>query len=734
LASIWVFGVIALVLLLGRRALARSDEMPTRGVGPVWVQLLLWVAFAIVWTWPSAWSGTDLVGRHFDTLGTVWVIDAATRLGFDLHDPFSAWPTGATYSAMDSWVLLLVAWVGSFSLPQVLHAWLAVIGVASSGLAASFFAKEVGAASPTHHIAGLFFAGSGLMASVLLEGHVYQALNPWLPMMALFLWRAARKGGRLDDGVFAGLCFAAALYSSGYLGISAGIVALGIALPGLISAENRRPLLVAGVLACAALLSYLALFGSAGTPGASHTTIEGLRMGSLSANSIGPPTRELDRFQHSWALALSGLMVGLAVIGLWAKRSRSRPLIGVLVVAIVIALGPDWGFGIAPAWASIPSPLSALWDLPAVRYLRFPGRVMWAAIFALSTLAALGASVISRRMGPRVMVGIFFLLFVEMLWTVGLPFRQRSMVTDVPEVYWHANGAVFDLVGEGASTSRESDSWMSAILCQYQTVHGRPIADDCVAVGADVNPRAPLSRWVSDRLYEGNKGAVFSYLGSLGFTALAIHYDWLDEADRLRIQAALTGATTFTETGLSEGVGLIPFNGGEGTVVPSTASPMRLVGPPVTGSMDWNLRVDLLIPRTRRKTHYYLRVQEERPVELMDVAGLPGDQYDDGTYSCTSQLKVDREVFFQLLEEENKIKRVLWSGPVVPLDISEDRITFRMDESGRVAPLLRSLDTFSGIVPHWGGRIMAAGWLMAFIFIGWWWLGMRRKESLGGQQ
>ena len=196
------------------------------------------------------------------------------------------------------------------------------------------------------------------MASALLEGHVYQALNPWLPMMALFLWRAARKGSRIDHGVFAGLCFAAALYSSGYLGISAGIVALGIALPGLVSAEDKRPLLVAGATACLAILAYLALFTSAGTPGATHTTIEGLRMGSLSANSIGPPTRELDRSQHSWAIALSGLMVGLAVIGLWAKRSRVWPLVGVLVAAIFVALGPDWGFGIAPAWANIPRPRS----------------------------------------------------------------------------------------------------------------------------------------------------------------------------------------------------------------------------------------------------------------------------------------------------------------------------------------------------------------------------------------
>jgi len=145
--------------------------------------------------------------------------------------------------------------------------------------------------------------------------------------------------------------------------------------------------------------------------------------------------------------------------------------------------------------------------------------------------------------------------------------------------------------------------------------------------------------------------------------------------------------------------------------------------------MDWNLRVDLLIPRTRRKTHYYIRVDQGRPVELLDVAGLPGDQYDDGTYSGTSQMKVDQEVHFQLLEEENKIKRLLWSGSVVPLAISEDRLTFRMDEKGRVAPLLRSLDTFSGTVPNQGGRIVSLGWALSLLFIGWWWFWMRRNAE-----
>ena len=93
----WIFASALFVLLLGRRALARSDlEEKAPEIG-IWGSVLAWFAFAIAWTWPSIMAGPDIVGRHFDSMGTVWVIDAASRLGFDLHDPFSAWPKGATY-------------------------------------------------------------------------------------------------------------------------------------------------------------------------------------------------------------------------------------------------------------------------------------------------------------------------------------------------------------------------------------------------------------------------------------------------------------------------------------------------------------------------------------------------------------------------------------------------------------------------------------------------------------
>ena len=256
------------------------------------------------------------MGRHFDSLGTVWVIDAATRLGFDLHDPFSAWPAGATYSAIDSWLLFPLAWLGDRYSPAGLHGGLQILGVASSAFAMSRFALLLGATAPFHHVAGLVFMGSGLAASALLEGHVYQIIIPWLPWMALYLWKLNLPNPRLHHGLLAGFFFAMSLFTSGYIGISAGLVGLGMGIPILLGASDRKPILLAGLIAVLASALYIYLFQTVGQPGATHATADTLRMGSLSLSSLGPPGAEVDRSGHSWALALSASALALAVVSL----------------------------------------------------------------------------------------------------------------------------------------------------------------------------------------------------------------------------------------------------------------------------------------------------------------------------------------------------------------------------------------------------------------------------------
>jgi hypothetical protein len=250
MATGWLFLTVLLVLWLGRRALGKREAPPSLPPLRMWHEAVGWLLFSALWTWPAVTAGPNIVGRHFDALGTVWVIDAATRLGLTLHDTMTVWPTGVTYSAIDSWVLLPLSWLGSMLSAPAVHGWIQVLGVALTGFAASRFARVVGAHSPFDLVAGLFFMGSGLTAAALLEGHVYQVFNPWMPLMGMYLWLASRPDAHWKHGVWAGVFFALSLFTSGYIGLAAGLVGLGLGIPVVLRPTRRGPILLAGVSRC----------------------------------------------------------------------------------------------------------------------------------------------------------------------------------------------------------------------------------------------------------------------------------------------------------------------------------------------------------------------------------------------------------------------------------------------------------------------------------------------------
>jgi hypothetical protein len=717
----WTFLSVLLVLVLGRRALARGDlAAPVKGRSRWGLMVLAWMVFAVLWTWPAILAGPDIVGRHFDALGTVWVIDAATRLGFDLYDPATAWPLGVSYLAIDSWLLLPLAWLGSAFDPAAVHGLIAVVGVASSGLAAAVLARGLGAERPFDIAAGILFACSGLAAAALLEGHVYQVVNPWMPLMALCLYRTGGAHRPRLYGGIAGLCFGLALFSSGYLGLSAGLVALGFGLPLLVRGP-REGVLIAGVIALSFGLVYLFLIGQAGPPDAFHASPETVRLGSLTLGSLGPATAEIDRTDHSLAFALSAAVVALGLIALSVRARASRSMALIVVVSILVALGPEWS--LTPGKDTLVSPLGFLWDISAVQYFRFPGRILWAGLLGLSVGAALGLTVLARRLGRRFGIMVMAMVVLEVLLTVRLPVRQRVMMGDTPTVYASAEGPVFDLVGEGINQSREVDAWMSAILCQYQTHHKRPIAEDCVAVGPDNNPRIPQGRWVYERLVEGDVSAVTARLAQQGFTSLAVHYDWFDASDRIRLQAALVPLAVQTEDAIAEGVAMYAI---------APVAETEEAGPSREGlessPMDWRLRVDLVSAMPEGGGRFFVEVASDIRFELKDRSDMPGAQPKDGIYSGSLMHAVDGAVSFRLLRIKAGVEKALWSGTVVPLDIDEDLLTFRMDGEARVRPALRAPDIFSPEVPSRGPQIRGLAWLASFILMGLWWLKVSRRD------
>ncbi|MFT5684139.1 MAG: hypothetical protein ACI8RZ_005080, partial [Myxococcota bacterium] len=260
-----------------------------------WWSPILWLVLAIAWTWPAATGA--LTSRHFDALGTIWGLASADRLISGLlQDPLTGWPLGGDYARFDSFLLLPL---GLTSVePTRLHGLLQIAGITMSAWAAERFALAVGARAPWSLLAGLLFAFSGLSANVLLEGHVYMLLDPWLPLMGLLWWRALALEGGAKLGALTGLAFSAALLTSGYLGLSAAVVAIGLWVGAAV--RRGREILPATLGALAVVLpvgiAYLWAFVS--HSGGLDTSAVSIQMASASLASLAGPSPEIDRQHH----------------------------------------------------------------------------------------------------------------------------------------------------------------------------------------------------------------------------------------------------------------------------------------------------------------------------------------------------------------------------------------------------------------------------------------------------
>ncbi len=728
--AFWLFLSCLAVLVLGNRAIKQpKKEAKKSEKSNVWREGLLWVIAGLVWTWPAALAGPgELVGRHFDALGTVWVIDAASRMGLGLHDPMSAWPNGITYTAIDSWLLLIVSDLLSWMDAVRIHGWLQVVGVATSGWAAAVFARNVGVAKPWHHLAGVLYAGSGLVGVALLEGHVYQAINPWLPLMGLSMWRVTSTNGRHRDGWMAGLFFGLCLFSSGYMGVSAAVLAVGLALPSLIRRQNLGPLAVAACLATLLGSIYIWLFSGVGQPTADHATLRTLQIGSLSLDNLGPPSLEVDRTGHSRAHAMSVAALAMAVLGWRLGVARARLMLGIVLGAVLIAMGPQWSLGVDPTDPSIPSPIGWLWKIDGMHYLRFPSRVLATPLLCIGVLAAGSLAAIADRMGRRVGFIVMGLLVLETVATVQLPLRQRVLPADVPAAYAQGEGPVFDMIGEGLDPNGEINAWFNGIVCLYQTLHHRPIADDCVVVEKGANPRIDMGRWMAARLYENDVGSVNRRLNRYGFTEVALHTDWLGPSDRIRMTQALSLLSPNKPPRRSGGVHIYTVGpASEGVEKEGVA---QAIEGPNTDPVDWHMRLDLIVDRTVETARYFVTIVDVKgashSVEIRDHGRWPGEKPNDGILNAHWMGTIQGPVAMSLSQIRNGERREIWSGSVAPLELQEDRLAFRLNDNEDAEPMLRALENFFPEVRNRGGKIIGLGWGGALCLIGLWCVRVRR--------
>lgn len=681
-----LFGIgWALLALVLARTLLRSRERPSSLRWSWWWSPLFWAALATAWTWPALRAGSHLVGRHFDTLGTAWSISAAPRLLREgLIDPLTAFPELADYRAFDSFLLLPLASALAWLDPARAHGWLQILGLALSAWAAEGFAREVGARRPWTLLAGISFAFSGLAAWALLEGHVYHLFNPWLPLFARAWWRALHTRQTPLWGALAALGFVATLLTTGYLGMSAALVAVLFFAGAVHKRRAWLPAVTAAVVVAPFAAAYVHLMGSAGA--AREVSRVQLQLGSASLLRLAGPTPELDRAEHSSGLALCAVSVALCLLAPRLIKGWKSLLLPALV-ALLLGLGPALQLGDGLA---IPLPLGWLADGPLGSLVRFPARLMWVCALCLGALAARVATELEHRRGtPLLLVMALVGVFVVQ----RVPWRQAERPAALPSVYALAEGPVLDFFPEAMNPNGEQDAWFTGIACWYQARHGLPIADDCVAVPVENSPRVRLSRELAqDLLLQRDEAR--ERLETEGFVALAVHPDSFREADRARLQGWLPTLGSVHE-------------GQDG----ADRVWMVLLGDPTPVEEDLTRprRLDLRLREAtpgHRQSSATLRLDGEvfRTVELLDDGVQPNDWARDrvrvASFDALPVGDLELEVSLEGVET--------WRGPLRAAHVSES-LSF-LEEDGVLRPALTVPYTFS---PRIGWEpLPSMGWLI----------------------
>ena len=704
----------------------------------------VWFGLAALWTWPGVIAGGNrAMGRHFDLSGTIWSLDAIPRLFPNLTDPLTAWPLGADYTAFDSFLLLPVGLLFQWVDPVRLHAWLGILGVGSSAWAAEYFARTVGARRPWSLIAGLSFGFSGLAATALLEGHVYHVVDPWLPLFAVYWWKACGPAGSNRHGLLAGLFFVLTLLTTAYLGVAASIVAIGFAIDGIRRREVRFQTLVIAATTVLPVLAAL-LWGIVDTADGPESTHR-ILLGSAQLSNISIGTPEIDRAGHSVAAGLGGVAFALT----WLAHTVLRPgrwtvLFWTGVAALTLSFGPI--LALSPEVTLFPLPTYPLWSLPALGHIRFPIRLLWAWLLCSGVLAALVATALAEQRKAGWLVPLALLHAFVM---VGLPLRQQSMLVSTPSAYASVErGAIFELMPTGTDPSGEFDNWMSATSCLYQTSHGNPIAEDCVSLPVQRNPRMKRARWVEDRLLEGQATLVQTHLEDAGFGGLAWHPDLYSKGDRARLAESLSGWSSVTKTlDGGEHIWLYPMTAREQPIHPTMADvPAKSNGANGGSGVSSanHVFVDLQIhysptaieqdegtPVPEWKTaSYFVRTTQpngiERSSQLTNDGTTVGDWQDDYTWTAMLTGPLPETLTMELMAIQSGTTTTLWQG-TSQLTGDNDRLAFLLDNR-TARPVNTGADRPAPPARRGSGLIALIGWLGWVALLGMWHIRRRRNK------
>ena len=504
---------------------------------------LFFVLVATAFTWPAArLDPHTLVTRHFDLYVTIWLVEQAIDGLPRLLATGSAWPHGESLVRVDSYLLMLLAWLGR----GLLSGWLLTtlvtwLGPALNAIAAEHCARRVLAVErPWSLMAGLAFGFSGIAATAVLEGHVYFLLAAWLPLLLTTAWTGPAHGLPWVRGLLVGLLWSLSLLSSAYLGV------LATAL--LITALAARPQRVLRLLPGAALVAlpiaawYLWVFSM----NRHHATLElkpelVLSMGTATVATLTTWTAQLDTLRHSVGSPVGFTTLWLLLFAPLVLRSERgwRALALLALVALLFTFGRS--FRLTDTSGGLPSPLALLVSMPGAAMFRFPVRFAWLFQLCGGLVAAATLQAMARRLPVAALLPVLGLALVDAILGVGLPFRARQALADVPSAYQAApeGRPVLDCFGRSLdSTSGELEMWTRNLGCYYQAHHGRPILELCLRTEV-VSPRESIDAGLGDALLS-HRGAddpemleaLRGWLAEEGVGSVALHADFYTPTDR----------------------------------------------------------------------------------------------------------------------------------------------------------------------------------------------------------
>jgi len=515
--------------------ITKSPRFPTSSLKwKWWFSPILWTSIAILWSWPAVLSGENLfVGRHHDSVGTLWFLWSGPHwVGF--QDPLSAWPIGGNYQQLDSFLLLPISILFQWLHPAQLYGFLLIIGLSSSAWAAEYFAKEIGAKAPWSLIAGGGFIFHGLAATVALEGHIYQLFNPWLPLFALFWWRACQRTGSKRNALISGLFFVLSLLTSAYIGICAAIIALSFW--GTFKAWKNPNSWWALSIAFPIVLGYIYTFFSHAQE-LNALQPKALAVGSATLeNLLGTPT-DIDTTSHSLGVGLLPLPIALCLIAkhYLPERSHWKKLWWLAGISLLLSLGSY--LQISTTGRITILPMWFLRNIPGLSFLDFPMRLSWVFFLATSVLAARVATEIHRQKGSIAYL-LIGLLILDALFLTRLPFRQQNHSPQSPTALQSIDGPILPLY-TNFKAENDPNLTFTALSCLFQIEHKQPIPEDCVSVDVKKQPRYTTGESVHRLFLSGEISKAKKTLSTSGYMAISIHPDLFTESDSIRLRQAL---------------------------------------------------------------------------------------------------------------------------------------------------------------------------------------------------